>query len=822
MTYKHFGDYVASLSAYDKRLALTTRRFIKLERLNYEDLRKGAYKVAHYLTSLGVKPGDRVMVVALNCPEWLELFFGVQLIGATLVPVDASSSLPTVLNFIGETEPTIIFRSNYLYPELHKRAPTYILEELNELIAGYPETVPSSQLNGEMASLIVFTSGTTAAPKGVVLTHKNVLSNILGIQKKIDIGSDWRLLSVLPLSHMYELTGSLSVLSRGASIFYMPRVTPLAITRSLQDYHINTILAIPQLLSLMLENIQRTAANEGKARTLNIASKLTAPLPLPLRHLLFRSVHSRLGGKLNLVVTGGAPIPVEVATAWERMGVKMVQGYGLTETSPILTVNGLNERRLDSPGQALSNVRLRIAEDGEIQAKGASIFSGYWRNPEATKAAFTADGWFKSGDIGSIKDGWLHIQGRLKFAIVLSSGLKVFPEDIELVADKNPDFKSICIVGVKRPEGESVFAVVISEKSDQEVTKAISDINAKVESFQHIDEWLRWPDSDFPRTRLLKIDRKQVQLWANTSGDEHQIAQKGVSVKADAVTDIIRLSLGNPKAHINETDRLADVGLDSLRRLNVVALIEEQLGITIPEESVTGTTIVSDLRKLISSGNLVERQQHFSTWQFNKWVRLAGNGVRESVIRFIIRIWVKLKIEGRNELNGLKTPAIFIFNHADDFDGPVIFKSLPHYIRKRLAAAAAEDAMLEHKVLSLIVRFGFAGFYFSRHEPYMPSLEYVGKMIDQGWSVVLAPEGRLSTNGKLQPFKSGIGLLAVNLGVPIIPMKTFGLSGTVPLHAKWPKKHSRVTVRIGQPVSFPPDTSYDQATAKLQKIMEDL
>jgi long-chain acyl-CoA synthetase len=280
--------------------------------------------------------------------------------------------------------------------------------------------------------------------------------------------------------------------------------------------------------------------------------------------------------------------------------------------------------------------------------------------------------------------------------------------------------------------------------------------------------------------------------------------------------------LDAPGATFKETDRLADIGLDSLRRLNLVALIEEEQGISVAEEHVTHNTTVAQLRKLISDGTTSSPPEQRVTWTYKRWVRLLGNGLREIALRGLLRIWVKMSVEGRDNLRGLNTPAIFIFNHIDGFDGPVVFQALPHAIRKRLAVAVADDVMREHRPLRFISRLCFAGFNFARSEPYMPSLEYVSHMIDQGWNVVISPEGRLSTTGKLQPFKSGIGLLAVELGVPVIPIKTIGLAGTVPLHANWPKKRSRVTVRIGQPIRFNAHDNYDEATLKLHHIMETL
>jgi long-chain acyl-CoA synthetase len=825
MSYRHFGDFVEHFARFDDRLALTIRPFIKIERTTYKELQKRVYQTAHYLSAKGIGSGDRLMIIGPNSPQWVEVFLGAQLLGVAVVPVDARSNLETTLSYAKQTKPTLVFRSTYLLPELDTHVETNLLEELDEHISTYAPLAPTHQPRGNETALIVFTSGTTADPKGVVLSQANVLANVEGVQQALTISPDWRFLSVLPLSHMYELTGGCLVeLSSGASIFYLPRVTPLAIARGLQDYHITTILTVPQLLTLFLQRIRQTAVARGQGKTLAILLMLAPAVPFSGRRILFHRVHKKLGGRLDIVVTGGAPIPIEVATTWERMGVRMVQGYGLTETAPVLTFNRPDNRRLDSLGQALDSVRLRInKEDGEIQAKGPSVFNQYWHNEPATRAAFTPDGWFKTGDIGLLRDGWLQIQGRAKFAIVLSSGLKVFPEDIELVADKDPTLKAICIVGVKQTDGEAVHAVIISDGSDAQVSKTISEINAQLESFQHISDWKRWPEPDFPRTRLLKIDRKRVQIWANAqTASEHDVPTDTPTPENDPLIDIIRLVLEKPRARIKETDRLADIGLDSLRRLSVVSLIEEQLSVTIAETQITQATTLAHLRKLITQGSPAEPPMHRATWPFWPWVRTLGTAIRETLARGLLRIWVRQRTEGNRQLADLTGPALYIFNHVDDFDVPVVYQGLPWRIRKRLAVAQADDVQRGHKILAFVSRFGYAAFSFARSEPFMPSLEYVGQLIDQGWNVALAPEGRLSTDGTLLPFKSGIGLLAVELGVPVVPIKTVGLSGTVPIHAKWPKKHSKVTVRIGKPVYFARGTDYDEATKQLHRDMEEL
>lgn len=823
--YKHFGDFVDNLSRFSDRLAITSKPFIKIERLNYGELQKLAYRSANFLASLGLKSGQKIMIISPNCPQWTALLLGAQLSGITVIPVDMRSNLETVNNYLRQTDPELIFRSKYLLSALDKIGKTHILEELFEEMEGISSSLPKVSLTGNETAVIVFTSGTTADPKGVVLSQKNILTNVYGVQQALTIEPSWRFLSVLPLSHMYELTGGCLVpLSSGASIFYLTKVSPLAIARALQDYEITTILAVPQLVILFLQRIRQVAKQQGRARILENLLHTSSIIPFKARRILFHSVHKNLGGHLDIVVTGGAPIPREVSWAWERMGVRMVQGYGLTETSPVLTFNRPDNRRLDSQGQPLENIKLRISpEDREIQAKGPSVFSHYLDNKKATEDAFTKDGWFKTGDIGKLDNNWLQIQGRAKFAIVLSSGLKVFPEDIEVAAEHLTKDSQICIVGFKRPDGEEVRAVVVSKESDQNIDKLIYSINSKLESFQHISSWVRWPDADFPRTRLLKIDRKSVQEWANSQSENNaRDNNKSDQNDDDQLINILRLVLNKPRMLIKEKDSLSDLGLDSLRRLAVVSLVEEQLGISIPETSLNQSTSVSEFRKIVEQGKPAEPPTPRSTWAFNPIIRFFGNITRESLIRGILKIWVSEKVTGRDNIKDLNRPALYIFNHVDNFDALVIFQALPWKIRTKLAAATAADVLKKHRLLALLSRFNYAGFDFSRTEPFMPSLEYVAKLADQGWNIALAPEGKISKFGKLLPFKSGIGLLAVELGLPVVVIKTEGLYGTAPLHSKWPKKHSKVTVKISEPIYFTKNTSYDFATKDLEKKMQNL
>lgn len=821
MSYTSFSDLVSSFDNFSSRTALTVRRGLRIERFSYAQLQKLALRNASLLKDFGVAAGDRVMIIAENSPEWVALFLGGQLISSVVVPIDADSTIDAARKFAYLTEPKLIARGRNTLPELDNDFQTLVLEELSTLPVHESEGLSQAQQSGDLDAVIAFTSGTTAAPKGVRLTQWNILSNIEGVQGALEIDPDWRLLSVLPLSHMYELTaGCLAPLSKGCSIHYLDRVTTRSIAKAMRTYRISTIVGIPELLVLMLSQIRRQVEEAGRSKIFNFAMNVSKRMPFEFRRYLFSQVHTQLGGRLDLVVVGGAPVPPDVAETWELMGVRVIQGYGLTETSPILTMNRLNDRRTDSAGLPLDNVALRIGPDGEIQATGPNVFPGYLKNPEATRSAFTDDGWFKTGDVGNIEEGWLKIRGRLKFVIALSSGVKVFPEDIEAAAEGESVIKELCIVGIVTDVGEEVRAVIISGKSDAEVSKAISRINSRVSSSQHIGNWVRWPNSTFPRTRLMKIDRRNVQEWARSGHAEASAAAE--ARRDDVLEDILCTASGNTTMRITESSTLADLGLDSLRRMSALALIEDRLRKTIVEETVTGHTTVAELRTMTHQAPVIEALREIPRWQFHPAVRKVGYTLRERLLFPVVHHWVDLRIEGTDNILGMALPALFIFNHTDDFDGPVLYQALPESLRRRLAVAVADDVLEGHKVLALAARLCYAAFNMSRTEPYGPSLEFIGELVDQGWNVVIAPEGKLSETGRLQPFKQGIGLLATNLQIPVVPLKIIGLTGTVPLHAKWPHKHSRVTVRIGEPMMFRPQNSPLEVTERLHRSLEAL
>jgi len=343
-----------------------------------------------------------------------------------------------------------------------------------------------------------------------MLSHRNIASNAAATLKREDITPNDRALSILPLSHMFELTIELALLKSGARFVYARSLLPNTWLKLLGSQHITCMVLVPQALQLFLNGIERQVRLQKKERQWELLHRIAARLPFDMRPLLFRSVRKRFGGHFRFFVSGGAYLPPKLAQRWENMGIRVMQGYGTTECSPVISGTSYNEHLLESVGKALPGVEVRIAEDGEIVVRGPNVAPGYWKNPEATANAFQ-NGWHYTGDLGSMDDkGNLYLKGRKKNLIVLANGMKVYPEDIENILLTMPSVKDAVVVGLTgEDQGTVVHAVLLMEDPD-DVETTIQQTNRQLASHQQIRSYTIWPEQDFPRTYTLKAKRPEV------------------------------------------------------------------------------------------------------------------------------------------------------------------------------------------------------------------------------------------------------------------------------------------------------------------------
>jgi long-chain acyl-CoA synthetase len=506
------GAFLQDVSArYSPRPAVQQKIGEQTETWTYADLLDRANRVSAWLKERGVKRGDRIILWAPNSPLWVASYFGALRLGAIIVPLDIQSGADYVARVIDQTEPVLALLSKSIKSSLGSPTPTYFVEEFADLQqAGADASDPAVQPD-DIAE-IIFTSGATGAPKGVMLTHRNLLYDVEATDKYVPGTTEFRIISLLPLSHSFEQSvGLLLAMKRHASIFYISSRLPATIFAALKEHGATTMLLVPQVLYLFMAAIEREIVKQGKQKEWERARRIAPFLPMSLRRRLFREVHERLGGMVQFLVSGGAPIDAELIHKWELIGIPIIQGYGATETGPVVAATPLNERNPHTVGKALPGVLLKIAPDGEILVKGPNVTPGYWRDPQKTAEAFE-DGWYKMGDLGYLDSkGNLYLHGRKKDMIALPNGQKVYPLDIEQVLINLPGVKDAAVVGMPSEEGQQVYAVILPDPAEKvDLDAIVAQANAALSPHQRIKKASIWPESDFPRTFTFKVKKHEV------------------------------------------------------------------------------------------------------------------------------------------------------------------------------------------------------------------------------------------------------------------------------------------------------------------------
>ena len=807
------------------RDALLIKPAFRYIRWTYDRLWEDSGRVATLLQRRGLSKGDQAILWGPNSPHWVLAFFGCLRAGVVLIPLDLRSAPDYVSRVISRTEPKLAFTSRFTPKgDVVLGVPEITFEELELAIADLPTPDPVSIQPDDLAE-IMFTSGTTGDPKGVMLTHRNLTANIEGISQYISVDSSSRLLSILPLSHMYEQMGGLFfTLHSGASVTYPTSRQPTVLSRTMRERKITTMLMVPQALELLMNGIEREVIRQGKERLWKKLLKVAERTPFGLRRHLFRTVHKQFGGKLDLIVSGGAPLDRDLGSKWEMLGIKVLQGYGTTEASPVISNHTMVERRPDSTGRPLPNVQVKISEQGEILVKGDNITPGYYNAPEETAKAFE-NGWYKTGDLGYFdKDDFLHIQGRVKDMIVLSSGQNVFPQDIQTVLVKHPSVKDAVVIGLPKGTSVEVHAALILSDPDS-AKQAVDWANSQLAEQQRVRGFTVWPDEDFPRTHTLKI-KNQVVIDTILSGSEQSApsslrpASTPPTGTRDLMSIIAELSRRDLELVPDTASLGNDLDLDSLGRIELLSAIETELGVYLDESKVSPDTTVRQLSSLVDEGSRRPPMVKFPAWGMRWWARMARGFFHQGAVFPLMTLAYGLKVSGSENLAGLTGPVLFASNHHLGLDNPLIFKALTRRWRRKLAVAAAAE-LWNNPIWWVLNPLLGNGFPIARSGPIRPSLENLGSIMDRGWSVLIYPEGVLTVGGPMKPFMQGAGLVAVEGRVPVVPIcldvTKFGSPSRFPL-----LRRGHVEIRFGPPLTFSPGTDYQQATSTIEEAVKAL
>lgn len=815
-----------NVRVFPNKNAVSMKMGYRTVTLTYKDVYTLATRISCLLEEQGVGKGDKVLILGSNSPYWVCIFWGIILRGAIVVPLTTQSTDEMIRKITEQTEAKILFKSIYSHQSPPSHLKLFDIEFIQEDVKALDtscfkkmETLPDDLVE------IMYTSGTTGSPKGVMLSNKNILSSVKLVEGLVSLKRSDIFLSILPLSHILEqVVGFLYPFKNGIPIVYAHSLP--AIAGLLKERRITKMVAVPEFLQLFMDKIEAGVKEEGKEKIFNILVKISQTIGIKsIQRVLFRSVHKKLGGRLMTIATGGAPLDEELEKKWNAFGVDLLQGYGLTETAGIVSANAYTDRRMGSVGKALPGILIKIEKDGEILVKGSTVFSGYFKNEEKTKEVFTSDGWFRTDDIGELDmDDFLFIRGRKRYMILGSGGQNVHPEDIEFELNRIPGVEDSCVVGLPKPHGQiEIHAVLLSKETDIDFEEIIKKVNNNLASYQHITGWSLWDDEDFPRSATRKVKKEEVLSWLRKKEAEPSLTKTEKVEKTPLMHLLVDITNVSIDEMSDSTNLVRDLGLDSLFRIELVARIEQRFGVLIDETKITSDTTIKELALSIATARPVAKVT-FKKWPIMWWARIVRR-IGQFVFFLYVRLFVNLRIENVEALKNIQGPVVFMPNHISMLDAIAVALAVPVRLRKNISYAAAPDALYaKYKRSSFLIDLLLNSFPFPRKkgENIASGFEYMSFMLDRGYSVVIYPEGELSKDGTLQQIKSGAGLVAVEMGVPIIPMKIIGTNDIVLWRKMIPRNRVTVTVRFGRPLRFSPKTSHSSATEEVYQALKKL
>jgi long-chain acyl-CoA synthetase len=827
---------------YDAHPALIIRPSFRTRLWRFRDLGRVVPRAARVIAEQGVGPGDRVILWAVNRPEWGIAFLAVAHVGAVSVPLDARHTNEFAAKVAERTGARLVLASRQTAEGARSLGlPIVWIESLPDH-ARRAEPLPAAPVRSDDLAEIVFTSGTTGDPKGAMISHGNLLACAAAMMQVFPIGTNERLLSVLPLSHLYEqVIGLITPVMSGASVVYPVSRQPAVLLRAFRDFRVTMLLIVPQGLRLLDRTIERRVDESGRRASFERLHRMARRLPQPLRRLLFRPVLSRLGGRLRTVGVGASALEVELGQRWIDMGVDVLQGYGATEMSPVVSFTRPSDNRLGTVGQAIPGVEITIAPDGEILARGPNRFQGYWQNPEATAAVIDAEGWYHTGDLGDLSpDGFLTMRGRKKDMLALPDGQKVYPEDVEAILATDERLGDAAVVGWPIGPDLRVHAVLLldtAENADPTLAEAIvRDANARLGAHQQIRGYTVWPDEDFPRTHTLKVRKHEVigrlaAMAAIESGGKPQ--ESGSSAEApiarvtegdgvDPLVSLIAQVAAIPPASVTPTARLSgDLNVDSLQRVELLGVIEEELGAYIDDDALQPEATVAELESMVEAARGAKHETGIYGWPLNPAVRAVGLGFQVAIMQPLVRLFYRVQTTGADRLVGLAGPVVFIPNHCLHTDNAIILSRLPVGWRWKLSAAAAADTIYANPLKGILASVLANAFPLRREGGVRHSLELLGARLDRGFNILLYPEGKLTVGGPMQPFKAGVGLIAIEGAMPVVPMKIH-IRRMSRLDAPGSSWRGDVEVVFGDPLWLDADSDPVAATARLEDAVRAL
>ena len=791
------------------------------------------------------------MFWAESSPEWVAALFGCLLRGVIVVPLDFESSPEFVARVQQQVEAKLVLYGGDKLIESQHRFPGLSLEDLSDVLSHHPgDPYPPVDIVESDIAEIIFTSGTTAEPKGVCLTHRNVLANINPLEPQIQrylkyerLFHPLRFLNLLPLSHVFgQFMGIFVPQLLAAEVFIQDSLNASEIIETVKKNRISVIVSVPRVLDNLRYKIERDYEARGEGDLLR-RQLLTAETQHFLkRWWTFRKVHRQFGWKFWSLLSGGAALSSETESFWRRMGFAVVQGYGMTEAAALITVNHPFNLSRRSIGKTLPGHEVKLDETGEILVRGENVSPGYWGR--GLQPITNEEGWLRTGDVGELDaQGNLYFKSRKKDVIVTAAGLKIYPDDLEAALNSQPEIRDSAVIGIETPQGIEPFAVLLLRDEHADPAAVVKRANATLSPYQQIRRWTVWPEEDFPRTPTQKIRKplliERVKEWSGTNAPGSTTAPvEGRQAASTFILNAVARVSGESMAQLDPSANLEmDLKLDSLGRVELMGALEDHYQVDIDEAAFTAATKVSDIEKMIREGT----RESAVKYEYPGWTqRFPVTWIRILILKLVIlplaRWMSRATVIGKERVSDARSPVLFISNHITMVDAALILVALPTRFQRRLAIAMEGEVLrgwrhppagsgLFRRAVSVAKYFLvvslFNVFPLPQKSGFRRSFAFAGETMDRGYSVLVFPEGARTQDGEMKRFMEGIGLLAKKLSVPIVPARIDGLYELKRAHKKFAGK-GQVRVTIGEPLSFSHDCEASSITSELENIVRSL
>jgi long-chain acyl-CoA synthetase len=877
--------FTATVARFGRRVAIEVQRSDRVDRFTYQQLYDLAVAHGVWLAANGVQPGDRCAILAHNDAHWCAVYLGILRAGATAVPLDTNYSAKQVATVVRDSGARLLFVSERLRPVVAEALNDGLIDAQIDIadLHSFPGTATalSAEAPPEPSSsaVILYTSGTTSDPKGVVLTHANLLAERDAAFQVVKVSHEDALLGVLPLFHsLAQLANLLLPFAVGARVVYLETINSTDLIRALKEREITIFCCVPQFFYLIHQRVFQQVEKSGLLT--RVVFRLLLALNFRLRRMgvnlgrvFFGKVHDVMGRKMRLLITGGSKFDPAIGRDLYSLGFTILQAYGLTETSAAASINTPDEAHLDTVGKPLPGVEIKIlppengAHDGEIAIRGPIVMAGYYNRPEAT-ALVMQDGWFLTGDLGQLDaEGRVTITGRKKEMIVLASGKNIYPEEIETHYRQSPYVKEICVMGLAepgRPTTERLYAVVVPNLElmrERKIVNAGDILRFEIEGLAvglpahkrvlGYDIWFE----PLPRTTTQKMKRHEIERRVRErQATATQDASAPISDEHQAWLDDSHVAIAAPliQARLRDGVRLRpdanlelDLGLDSMERVELLTELEQRFGVKVPQAAAYELFTVTQLVEAVRPGAAgADKPSGLSVAPDESWAVLLRDlppvtdpllgGLLESrpvstPVMFILAKIVRVLL-GRVQVTGLerlpKTGTYIISpNHQSFLDALFVSGAVPYRVWRDLFYVGAVEyfetpfARWAARTVNLVP--------VDADSNLIPAMKAGAFGLSHGKILVLFPEGERSIDGSVKKFKKGAAILAQHLEVPIVPVAVKGL------HDLWPRNRPfnwrlalpfsghRVTVEFGEPMTFAEKANYADSTAQLrQQVVE--